>query len=33
MTDRETGADIATPAAWKEYTTVTDTFQKIRGAD
>ena len=33
MTDREIGADIATPAAWKEYTTVTDTFQKIRGAD
>ena len=33
MTDREIGSDIETPAAWKEYTTVTDTFQKIRGAD
>jgi hypothetical protein len=33
MTDREIGSDIAAPAAWKEYTTVTDTFQKIRGAD
>jgi hypothetical protein len=33
MTDREIGSDIAVPTAWKEYTTVTDTFQKIRGAD
>jgi hypothetical protein len=33
MTDREAGGDIAVPTGWKEYTTVTDTFQKIRGAD
>jgi hypothetical protein len=33
MTDREIGSDITAPTAWKEYTTVTDTFQKIKGAD
>jgi len=33
MTDREIGSNITAPTAWKEYTTVTDTFQKIKGAD
>ena len=29
-TDRETGAAIAVPTAWKEYSTVTDTFEQIQ---
>jgi hypothetical protein len=33
MTDRESGSTIATPPLWKEYTTITDTFQKVKGAD
>jgi len=33
MTDRESGSDIAVPSLWKEYTTITDTFQKVKGAD
>lgn len=32
-TDRESGADIAVPDAWKKYTTSTDTFAKVSGAD
>lgn len=30
-TDREAGSDIAIPDYWKSYTTITDTFSKIRG--
>ena len=29
-TDRETGSAIDVPTAWKEYSTVTDTFEKIQ---
>jgi hypothetical protein len=29
-TDRETGSVIAVPKAWKEYSTVTDTFEQIQ---
>lgn len=32
MTDREIGSSISIPDSWKEYTTTTDTFQKIKGA-
>jgi hypothetical protein len=31
MTDREAGSDIAVPDAWNAYSTVTDTFAKIKG--
>ncbi len=31
MTDRESGSDIAIPEAWKVYSTITDTFAKIKG--
>jgi hypothetical protein len=33
MTDREAGSDIAVPAGWKEYSTTTDTFAKIKGSE
>jgi len=31
MTDREAGSDIAIPDTWKQYSTVTDTFAKVKG--
>lgn len=31
QTDREAGSDIPVPAGWKEYSTVTDTFAKVKG--
>jgi hypothetical protein len=31
MTDREAGSDIAVPDAWTTYSTITDTFAKIKG--
>lgn len=31
MTDREAGSDIAVPDAWNAYSTLTDTFAKIKG--
>ena len=30
-TDREAGSDIEVPTSWKEYSTITDTFAKIKG--
>jgi len=30
-TDREAGSDIEVPTSWKEYSTTTDTFAKIKG--
>lgn len=33
LTDREAGSAIAVPDLWKEYTTITDTFQKVKGAE
>ena len=33
MTDREVGSDIEVPTGWKEYSTTTDTFAKIKGSE
>ena len=33
MTDREAGSDIEIPQGWKEYSTTTDTFAKIKGSE
>jgi hypothetical protein len=33
MTDREAGSDIEVPTGWKEYSTTTDTFAKIKGSE
>ena len=30
-TDRESGSDIPVPETWKKYSTITDTFAKIKG--
>lgn len=32
MTDREAGSDIPVPDMWKSYTTITDTFAKIKAS-
>jgi hypothetical protein len=33
ITDREVAGDIAVPDAWNNYTTNTDTFNKVKGAE
>lgn len=33
LTDREAGAAIEVPKYWKEYSTTTDTFAKIKGSE
>lgn len=32
-TDREAGSDIAVPELWKSYSTITDTFEKVRASE
>lgn len=32
-TDRDAGSDIPAPESWKKYSTVTDTFAKIKGSE
>jgi len=33
LTDREAGSDIPVPASWKTYSTLTDTFAKIKASE
>jgi len=33
MTDREAGSDIPVPDVWKTYSTITDTFAKIKASE